>query len=74
MVETVDLGDFFDTNIDPIGRYTTRQWIKIIKVYFTIKSVLLTQWQCRRDFGRNNVPDRKTIQRFVAKFREKEVW
>ena len=40
---------------------------KIIKAYFTTKSIL-TQQQCRRDLGRNNVPDRRTIQCLVAKF------
>ena len=47
-----------------------QQGIKIIEAYFATKSVLLTQLKCRRDFGRNNVPDRKTIQRLMAKFRE----
>ena len=56
--------------MDPTGRYTTQQRVKIIEAYFATKSVLLTQRQCRRDFGRNNVPDRRTIQRLVAKFRE----
>ena len=56
--------------MDPTGRYTAQQRIKIIKVYFAAKSVLLTQRQCRRDFGRNNVPDRGTILCLVAKFRE----
>ena len=46
------------------------QRIKIIEAYFTTKSVLLTQWQCRRDLGRNNIPDRSIIQRLVAKFRK----
>ena len=56
--------------MDPTGRYTTQQRVKIIEAYFATKTVLLTQRQCRRDFGRNNVPDRRTIQRLVAKFRE----
>ena len=60
----------FDTNMDPTGHYTMQQGIKIIGAYFTAKSVLLTQRQCRKDFGRNNVPDRRTIQRLKAKFRE----
>ena len=42
----------------------------IRNIYFAAKSVLLTQWQCRRDFARNNVPDRRTIQHLVTKFRE----
>ena len=70
VVQTACLGDYFDTNMDPTGRYTAQQRIKIIKVYFAAKSVLLTQRQCRRDFGRNNVPDRGTILCLVAKFRE----
>ena len=56
--------------MDPTGRYTTQQRIKIIEAYFATKSVLLTQRQCRKDFGRNNVPDGRTIQRLVAKFRK----
>ena len=39
-------------------------------MYFAAKSVLLTQRQCRKDFGRNNVPDGKTIQPLVFKFRK----
>ena len=54
------------------GRYIMQQWKKIIEAYFTAKSVLLTQQQCRKDFGRNNLTDGRTIQRFVAKFRKTE--
>ena len=43
---------------------------KINEGYFATKSVLLTQQQCSRDFDRNNVPDRRAIHHFVAKFRE----
>ena len=68
VVQTAGLGDYFDTNMDPTRRFTTQQPTKIIKAYFAISS--LTQRQCRGDFGRDNVPDRKTIQRLVAKFRE----
>ena len=64
------LGDSFDTNMDPTGRFTTQQPINIIKAYFATKSVLLTRQQCRKDFDRNSVPDRRRIQRLVAKFRE----
>ena len=70
VVSTAVLGDSFDTNMDPTGRFTTQQPINIIEASFATKSVLLTQWQCRKNFGRNNVPDRRTIQRLVAKFRE----
>ena len=56
--------------MDPSGRYTTQQRIKIIEAYFAAKSVLLTQRQCRKDFGRNNVPTGRTIQRLVAKFQK----
>ena len=56
--------------MDPSGHYTTQERIKIIEAYFAAKSVLLTQRQCRKDFGRNNVPDGRTIQRLVAKFRK----
>ena len=41
-----------------------------MKVYSAAKSLLLTQQQCRRDFGWNNVPDRRLIQHLVPKFRE----
>ena len=64
-------GRFF-WHLDPSGRYTTQQPIKIIETYFTVKSVLLTQRQCKKDFGRNNVPDGRTIQRMVAKFRNSQ--
>ena len=72
VVYTAGLGDSFDTNMDPTGRYTTQQRIKIIEAYFATKSVLLTQWQCRRDLGRNNIPDRSIVQRLVDKFRKIE--
>ena len=32
----------------------------------------LTQRQCRKELSRDKVPDRKTIERLVAKFRETE--
>ena len=54
--------------MDPTKSYTTQQRIKIIEVYFVVKSVLLTQQQCRKDFGRNNVPDGETMEHLVAKF------
>ena len=56
--------------MDPSGRYTTQQRIKIIEAYFAAKSVLLTQRQCRKDFGRNSVPNGRTIQHLVAKFQK----
>ena len=56
--------------MDPTGCYTTQQRIKIIEAYFATKSVPLTQQQCRNDFGRNNEPDRRTIQCLVAKFQK----
>ena len=55
--------------MDPTGQFTTQQRTKIIEVYFAISS--LTQRQCRGDFGRDNVPDRKTIQSLVGE-RERE--
>ena len=70
VVQTADLRVSFDTNMHPNGRFTTQQRIKIIEAYFATKSVLLTQWQYRRDFGRNDVCHRRTIQRLVAKFWE----
>lgn len=51
-------------------RFTVPQRVQIIEAYFATKSIVLTQRQCRRDLGRNNVPDRRTIERLVAKFRE----
>ena len=69
---TADLGDSFETNMDPSGRYTTQQRMKIIEEYFAAKSVLLTKRQCRKkNFGKNNVPNGRTIQRLVAKFQKK---
>ena len=56
--------------MDPSWHYTTQQQIKIIEAYFAAKSVLLTQRQCRKDFGRNKVPDGRTIQLLVAKFQK----
>ena len=64
------MGDSFDANTDPTGRFATQQRIKIIEAYFATKSVLLTERKCWRDFGRNNVLDRRAIQRLMAKFRE----
>ena len=56
--------------MDPTGRYTKQQRIKVIDAYFAAESVLLTQRQCRKNFGRNNVPDGRTIQCLVAKFQK----
>ena len=56
--------------MDPTGRYTTQQLIKIIELYFAVKSVLLTERQCRKDFVRNNVPDGTPIQRLLTEFRK----
>ena len=60
----------FDTNMDPTGCSNAQQQIKIIEAYFATKSVFLTQRQCRNNFGRNNVPDGRTMQHLVAKFRK----
>ena len=56
--------------MERFGQYTTQQRTHIIEAYFATNYVLLTQRQCRREFGRNNVPHRRTIERLVAKFRE----
>ena len=69
-VQTAGPGESLDTNMNSNGRYTPQQRIKIIEAYFATKLVLLTKRQCRRDFGRDNAPDRRTIQRLVDKFRE----
>ena len=70
VVLTADLGDSFVANMGPTGLFTTQQPIKMIEACFAAKSVLPPQRQCRRDFGRNNVPHRRTIQSLLAKFRE----
>ena len=70
VVQTTRLRIFFDPNMDPTGRYTTQKRIKIIKAYFAAKSILLTQPQCRKDFGRNNIPDRRTIHCLMVRFWE----
>ena len=59
--------------MDPTGCYTTQQQIKITEACFAAKSVLLTQWQCSKDFGRNNVPDGRTIQHLVPNFGRQEL-
>ena len=48
----------------------TQQRIKIVEAYFVTKLVLLTQRQYRIHFGRNEVPDKKTTENLMAKFRE----
>lgn len=48
----------------------TQQRIKIVEAYFVTKLVLLTQRQYRIYFGRNEVPDKKTTENLMAKFRE----
>ena len=39
VVSTAGLGDYFDTNMDPTGCYTTQQRMKITEAYFAAKSV-----------------------------------
>ena len=56
--------------MDPNERFTTQQQVETIEAYLATKSVVLTQEQCRRDFGSNNVPDGSSIQRLVATFLE----
>ena len=70
VVKTVGLGNCSDSKMDGSGRYTVQQQIKIVETYFATKLVVLTQQQCRKELGRDKVPDRKTIERLVAKFRE----
>ena len=57
--------------MDVSGRYTMQKRIKI-EPYFATKSVVLTLRQCRKELGRGKVPDRKAIDRLVAKFRKTE--
>jgi len=57
-VWTVLLRNCFDVNMDDSGRYTMQQQTKRVEGHFATKSVVLTQAQCRRDFGRDKVPDR----------------
>ena len=47
-----------------------QQQKKIAETHFTTKLVVLTQRQCRKKLDRDKVPDRKTIERLVAKSRE----
>ena len=58
--------------MDPNRRYTIQQRIKIIEAYFAAKSVLLSHRLCRKGFGRNSVPDGRTMQHLVAKFQKTE--
>ena len=53
VIQTTALGDSFDTNMDPTGCYSSQQRVKIIEEYLVTKSVL-TQRQCRRNFGKNS--------------------
>ena len=69
VLKTVGLGNRLDSKMDVSGRYTVQQRIKIVETYFTTKLEVLTQRQCRKELGRDKVPDRKTIKRLVAKFR-----
>ena len=70
MVKTVGLENCLDSKMDVSRRDTTQQRIKIVEAYFATNSLALTQRQCRKELGRDKVPDRKTIERLVAKFRE----
>jgi len=56
--------------MDNSGHYNMQQWTKIVEAYFATNLVVLIQRQCRRDVGRYKAPDRWTIERLVAKFRE----
>jgi len=56
--------------MDNSGQYITQWRTKIVEAYFATKSVILTQRQCRRDFGRDKVPDKRAIERLVAKSRK----
>ena len=47
-----------------------QQRIQIVEAYFATKSVVQTQRQYARDFGRGHVPARRTIERLIAKFKE----
>ena len=56
--------------MDVSGRYTVQLRMKLVETYFATKLVVLTQRQCRKELGRDKVPDRKTIDHLVAKFCE----
>ena len=56
--------------MDVSGCYTVQQQIKIVKTNFATKLVVLTQRQCRKELGRDKVPDRRTLERLVAEFQE----
>ena len=68
MVKTVGLENCLDSKMDVSGCDIMQQRLKIVEAYFATKSVVLTQRQCRKELGRDKVPDRKTIQCLMAKF------
>ena len=70
VVKTVGLGNCLGSKMDVSGRYTVQQRIKIVETYFATKLVVLTQRQRKKELVRDKAPDRKTIERLVAKFRE----
>ena len=47
-----------------------QQQIKTVEANIATNSVVLTQQQCRKELGRDKIPDRKTIERLVAAFQE----
>ena len=48
--------------------------MKITEVYFDTKSIFLTQQQCRKDFGRNNVLMEGQFNIWWPNFRRRKVW
>ena len=42
--------------------------MKFVEAYFAAKLALLTQRQYRRDFGRNKVSNKRTIEDLIVKF------
>ena len=69
-MKTLGLGNCLDSKMDVSMHYTAQQRIKIVETYFATKLVVLTQRQRAKELGRDKVPDRKMIERLVAKFRE----
>ena len=52
-------------------RYTIQQRVEIVKIYYTnLCSVRQTFRQLRNNYGRNDRPTERTIQRIIAKFEE----
>ena len=63
-----DTDNSCDTTVDVNRQYRPQQRIQMLEAYFATKSVVQTHRQYVREFGRGNVPTRRTTERLVAKF------